>query len=285
MYCPGRVKRILFSFLFNIFGLEYGCQEFFGVVTSVKKSESCIKEEKEAKKIEGDEERIHVGSAVKEDSEVPESLRKSFPYYQYFKALKDELVKNTKVTKELNLFYCPKLVNYFVNYLGVHFPLWSATAIIRFNIYRDSNSSIENYCKLLKHSLFRNEKKVRVTTYLIKNSKFVVARNKERKIAAKTIKEDSKVQKDHKSWRKGYHRRKNKYYRQPKLANSKDLEQLKKELGDIAVVKSIKDYKEAQKLKKEELNQKKKEEEKNAANGLAKGFLSNKYLPPKKNLI
>jgi len=42
-----------------------------------------------------------------------------------------------------------------------YFSLWSAMILTKVGLYRDSNATIENYYKILKHYKFEHKKRMR----------------------------------------------------------------------------------------------------------------------------
>lgn len=44
----------------------------------------------------------------------------------------------------------------------VYYPIWSAAALIRLGLLRDSNATAENGFKILKHQIFNKELRIKV---------------------------------------------------------------------------------------------------------------------------
>lgn len=152
------------------------------------------------------------------------------------------------MTNDENPFYPLPLVKYLTNYCLPYFPLWSATAISKFGLLRDSNAAAENLFKLVKHSLFRNLRKQKISRYILRNARYIDSRDKERTYGLKRWKGGVKPPEE--SWRKTRQRKKNKHFKHPKFVSQLEQDEFMKEvmaLNEEGIIeyKSMKDIRDA----------------------------------------
>lgn len=127
---------------------------------------------------------------------------KSSSYYQHFAKLKETIIKDTAVTKNLNPFYSKKFEIYFIEYLLVYYPIWSAVGIKVFELSRDSNVSAENGFKITKHFILKKELKVLLPRLISKVKVMIRAKLLERrfgKLSTLKQKENNVKSQDEKS--------------------------------------------------------------------------------------
>ena len=66
------------------------------------------------------------------------------PYYIYFHQKKKEIFETSTFTNKKNKLFNKLLLNYFMDFLFVYFPLWSRVLISSLNMKRDRNATAEN---------------------------------------------------------------------------------------------------------------------------------------------
>ena len=81
-----------------------------------------------------------------------------------FKNVKKELNANER--GELNTYYLPSFIEYLNEYYMGISPLWSN--ILNFNRQknRSTNSIVESWFKVVKHNIFPNKRKLRITEFI-----------------------------------------------------------------------------------------------------------------------
>lgn len=116
------------------------------------------------------------------------TLKKSSPFFSYFTEVYEKILAKSEDTERKNLFFLPSFVQYLIKDFMPFCPLWSGIIIKKFGIIRDSNASVENWFKMVKHDVFKNQMRHKVPRFIQRMESYLDSRMKSHLVSLKASK-------------------------------------------------------------------------------------------------
>lgn len=108
------------------------------------------------------------------------TIRERSPFFRHFQEEYENILKVFEQDKaqENNQFYVPEFIRHVKNEYLPYFPLWSAVALQRLGLRRDSNATVENWFKIIECLIFKGKMKQPIPRFIQTIEQYIIPRLK-----------------------------------------------------------------------------------------------------------